>query len=105
MARLLSIMDPSFRYAEHKKTEAFYDLEVFYYQGTGFIHEVERLLADELRAYLGCPEVETRVISGQMANTAVFSALVDYLNRADRKAEPRRIAQGHQQPHRARAAT
>ncbi|HEY5387711.1 MAG TPA: glycine cleavage system aminomethyltransferase GcvT, partial [Thermoleophilia bacterium] len=80
MARLLSIMDPSFRYAEHKKTEAFYDLEVFYYQGAGFIHEVERLLANELRAYLGCPEVETRVISGQMANTAVFSALVDYLN-------------------------
>ncbi len=91
MVRLLSIMDPAFRYAEHKKTEAFYDVEVFYYQGTGFIHEVERLLAGELRAYLGCPEVETRVISGQMANTAVFSALVDYLNRADRKAEPRRI--------------
>ncbi len=92
MARLLSITDPSFRYAEHKKTEAFYDLEVFYYQGTSFIHEVERLLMQELRAYLGCAEVETRVVSGQMANTAVFSALVDYLNRADRKAEPRRIA-------------
>ena len=92
MARLLSITDPSFRYAEHKKAEAFYDLEVFYYQGTAFIHEVERLLVQELRAYLGCPEVETRVVSGQMANTAVFSALVDYLNRADRKAEPRRIA-------------
>jgi aminomethyltransferase len=91
MARLLSITDPSFRYAEHKKSEAFYDLEVFYYQGTSFIHEVERLLVQELRAYLGCPEVETRVVSGQMANTAVFSALVDYLNRADRKAEPRRI--------------
>ncbi len=92
MARLLSITDPSFRYAEHRKTEAFYDLEVFYYQGTSFIHEVERLLVQELRAYLGCTEVETRVVSGQMANTAVFSALVDYLNRADRKAEPRRIA-------------
>jgi aminomethyltransferase len=92
MARLLSITDPCGRYAEHKKTEAFYDLEVFYYQGTGFIDEVERLLANELRAYLGCAEVETRVISGQMANAAVFSALVDYLNRADRKAEPRRIA-------------
>ncbi len=92
MARLLSITDPGARYAEHKKTEAFYDLEVFYYQGTGYIHQVERLLADELRAYLGCREVETRVISGQMANAAVFSALVDYLNRADRKAEPRRIA-------------
>jgi aminomethyltransferase len=92
MARLLSIMDPAGRYAEHKRAQAFYDLEVFYYQGTGFIHEVERLLQQELRAYLGCPHVETRVISGQMANAAVFSALVDYLNRADRKAEPRRIA-------------
>ncbi len=92
MARLLSITDPSGRYAEHKKTEAFYDIEVFYYQGTGFIHQVERLLEDELRAFLGCREAETRLISGQMANAAVFSALVDYLNRADRKAEPRRIA-------------
>jgi len=92
MARLLSITDPAFRYAEHRKTEAFYDLEVFYYQGTSFIHEVERLLVQELRAYLGCAEVETRVVSGQMANAAVFSALVDYLNRGDRKAEPRRIA-------------
>ena len=90
-ARLLSITDPSGRYAEHKKAEAFYDADVFYYQGTAFIHEVERLLVGEFRAYLGCPEVETRTVSGQMANTAVFSALVDYLNRADRKAEPRRI--------------
>ena len=91
-ARLLSISDPSGRYAEHKKAAAFYDADVFYYQGTSFIHEVERLLVGEFRAYLGCPEVETRSVSGQMANTAVFSALVDYLNRADRKAEPRRIA-------------
>jgi aminomethyltransferase len=89
--RLLSITDPSGRYAEHKKAEAFYDADVFYYQGTGFIHEVERMLVGEFRAYLGCAEVETRTVSGQMANTAVFSALVDYLNRADRKAEPRRI--------------
>jgi aminomethyltransferase len=35
--------------------------------------------------------VETRVISGQMANAAVYSALVDYLNRFDRKSEPRRL--------------
>jgi len=91
LVRLLSVTDPAFRYAEHKKTEAFYDLEVFYYQGTSFIHEVERLLKQELCTFLGCAEVETRVISGQMANAAVFSALVDYLNRGDRKAEPRRI--------------
>ena len=46
------------------------------------------------------PRSRRASISGQMANTAVFSAMVDYLNRADRKAEPRRIAQGHEQPHR-----
>jgi aminomethyltransferase len=92
MVRLLSITDPAFRYAEHRQVEAFYDLDVFYYQGTAFIDQVERLAEAELRAYLGCPEVETRAISGQMANMVVFSAMVDYLNRADRKAEPRRIA-------------
>jgi aminomethyltransferase len=91
MARLVSVMDPAFRYAEHRKIEAFCDAEVYYYQGTDFIHEVEQLLEEEMRRFLGCREVETRLISGQMANTAVFSAMVDYLNRIDRKSEPRRI--------------
>ena len=93
MARLLSVMDPAFRYAEHRKFEAFYDADIFYYQGTEFIREVERLLEEEILKFLGCEEVETRLISGQMANTAVFSAMVDYINRADRKREPRRIRQ------------
>ncbi len=93
MARLASVMDPAFRYAEHKEVKAFYDADVFYYQGTEFIREVERLLEREFRTYLGCREVETRLVSGQMANTAVFSALVEYLNRADPKREPRRICQ------------
>ena len=91
LVRLVSVMDPAFRYAEHRKLEAFYDSDVFYYQGTGFIDEVERLLEGEMSRFLGCEEVETRVVSGQMANAAVFSALVDYLNRWNRKAEPRRI--------------
>jgi len=91
LAKLLSVMDPCGRYAEHKKVKAFGDEEIFYYQGTAFISEVENLLVEELKAYLGCRRVEARVISGQMANTAVFSALVDYLNRADRKSEQRRI--------------
>ncbi|MHC4562952.1 MAG: glycine cleavage system aminomethyltransferase GcvT [Planctomycetota bacterium] len=91
MARMLSIMDPAFRYAEHRASKAFYDAEVFYYQGTGFVDEVERLLEAELRKFLGAAEVETRLISGQMANTTVFSALVDFLNRSRRKQEPRRI--------------
>ncbi|MFH0729789.1 MAG: glycine cleavage system aminomethyltransferase GcvT [Pseudomonadota bacterium] len=90
-ARLLSILDPAGRYAEHKPLKAFCDAEVFYYQGTDFIAEVETLLSEEFKTYLGCAEVELRVISGQMANAAVFSALVDYLNRADRKSEQRRI--------------
>ena len=93
MVRLLSVMDPSFRYAEHKKAKAFYDAEIFYYQGTEFIGEVERLLEKEMQAFLGCDNVESRLVSGQMANTAVFSAMVDYINRADRKVEPRRIRQ------------
>ena len=93
MARLLSVMDPAFRYAEHRKSIAFYDADIFYYQGTDFICEVERMLEEEMRKFLGCDNVETRLISGQMANTAVFSAMVDFINRADRKSEPRRIRQ------------
>jgi aminomethyltransferase len=91
MVRMLSIMDPVARYAEHKQVKAFKEADVFYYQGTEFIAEVEYLLTCELQEYLQCTEVETRVVSGQMANMAVFSALVDYLNRADRKSEQRRI--------------
>ncbi len=91
LVRLLTIMDPSHRYAEHRMVKALGEKEIFYYQGTKMIEEVEALLVDEMRTYLGCSEVETRVISGQMANTAVFSGLVDYLNRLDRKSEPRRI--------------
>ena len=91
MVRLLSVMDPAFRYAEHRPSKAFYDAEIFYYEGTGFIAEVERLLDDEMRKFLGCREVELRLMSGQMANMVVFSAMVDYLNRADRRSEPRRM--------------
>ena len=91
MVKLLSIMDPVGRYAEHKKIKAFEEAEVFYYQGTDFIARVEKLLAEEIREFLGCTQVESRVLSGQMANMIVFSALVDYLNRSDRKSEQRRI--------------
>ena len=88
---ILSITDPAGRYGEHKQVKAFKEANVFYYQGTDFIAETEYLLTCEFQRFLGCREVETRVISGQMANMAVFSALVDYVNRADRKKEQRRI--------------
>jgi aminomethyltransferase len=71
--------------------KAFRESDVFYYQGTKLIGEVEVLLADELRRFIGCSEIEARVVSGQMANAAVFSGIVDYLNRLDRRGEPRRI--------------
>lgn len=89
--RLLSILDPSFRYAEHKKIKSFYDHDVFYYQGTKFIDEVEHLLIEELKRYFHCSLVESRVISGQMSNMAVFSALMDFKNRANRKREADRL--------------
>ncbi len=91
LVRLLTVTDPSGRYAEHRLMKAFKETDVFYYQGTKLIGEVEVLLADELRRFIGCSEVEPRVVSGQMANTAVFSGIVDYLNRLDRRSEPRRI--------------
>ena len=91
LVRLLTIADPSCRYAEHRVVKALGEREVFYYQGTKLIEEVEALLSDELGHFIGCSEVEMRVVSGQMANTAVFSGLVDYLNRSDRRSEPRRI--------------
>ena len=91
LCRMLSITDPVNRYAEHKEVQAFGYEDIFYYQGTAFIEEVESLLNEQLREYFSCRNIESRVISGQMANTAVFSGLVDFLNRGDRKSEQRRI--------------
>ncbi len=91
LVRLLSISDPAGRYAEHRIVKALGEVETYYYQGTRFIAEVEEELAEQMRDFLGCSQVETRPISGQMANTAVFSGLLEYLNRVDRTAEPRRF--------------
>ncbi|MGD9974905.1 MAG: glycine cleavage system aminomethyltransferase GcvT [Desulfatirhabdiaceae bacterium] len=91
VSRMLSILDPCSRYAEHKKVRAFNQADVFYYQGIDFIAGVEARLQQEMRHYLGCNQVEVRPVSGQMANVTVFSALVDYLNQADRKSEQRRL--------------
>jgi len=91
LVRLLEVSDPSGRYAEHKEVQAAFRQEVYFYQGTDFIAWVEDRLLAELRAFLGCSLVEARPISGQMANLAVFSALVDYRNLTDRRREPERL--------------
>ena len=89
--QLLCESDPAFRYAEHKKIKSFNDYDVFYYQGTKFIDQVEQLLVEQMKEYLGCAQVETRVISGQMSNMAVFSSLMDWKNRLNRRQDPRRL--------------
>lgn len=91
LVRLLSITDPAHRYAEHRAVRAVLDREVYYYQGTEFIAWVEERLAAELAQYLGCDQVETRPISGQMANMTVFSALCAWKDRAYYKTRPARI--------------
>ncbi|MEE9399419.1 MAG: glycine cleavage system aminomethyltransferase GcvT [Dehalococcoidales bacterium] len=91
LVRLLTIADPAGRYAEHRRVEALKNIETYYYQGTGFITEVELELIQRMKEFLGCSEVEIRPVSGQMANSVVFSGLVDYLNRVDRRTEPRRL--------------
>ncbi|NWF56774.1 MAG: glycine cleavage system aminomethyltransferase GcvT [Syntrophaceae bacterium] len=91
LARLLSISDPCARYAEHRNYKFLGEADVFYYQGTDFIEWVETRLQEEMARFLGCSMVEIRIISGQMANAAVFSAFVDYLNRAYRRINPRRF--------------
>ncbi len=91
LVRLLTITDPSGRYAEHRRIGALGDIEVYYYQGTEFIAKVEVELIERMKEFLGCSEVDVRPTSGQMANTTVFSGFLDYFNRVDRRAEPRRL--------------
>ncbi len=92
LVRLLQVSDPVGRYAEHKELLAAFGRDVFYYQGTELIAWVEDRLMAEMADFLGCPLVEARTISGQMANMTVFSAFVDYKNRMDRRREPERIS-------------
>lgn len=91
LVRLLQVTDPVGRYAEHRELLAALGRDVFYYQGTDLIAWVEAELREEMARYLGCPLVELRTISGQMANMTVFSGYVDYKNRLDRRREPERI--------------
>jgi glycine/serine hydroxymethyltransferase len=78
LVKMCEISDPSGRYAEHRTMKG---KEIYFYQGTDFIREVEAAAQEELRSFFGCSEVELRTISGQMANEVVFKAMVRFLNR------------------------
>jgi glycine/serine hydroxymethyltransferase len=89
--KLCEISDPSGRYAEHKtalKKEmeslagsgALKGDQVYYYQGADFIYHMEQRLKAEFADFIGGNDVETRPVSGQMANEVVFKGLVKFLS-------------------------
>ncbi len=89
--KLCEISDPSGRYAEHKTalkreiesltgTGALKGDQVYYYQGCDFIYQMEQRLKSEFAAFIGGNDVETRPVSGQMANEVVFKGLLKFLS-------------------------
>lgn len=89
----LCTSDPSGRYNEHSRLAALgpNSQDVRYYKGTDFIMEKEEELKAALRTFFECTRVEPRVISGQMANDTVYDALLQFLKRFRRSAEPQLI--------------
>ena len=79
----LCASDPAGRYNEHNRIKALgaNAPEVRYYKGTAFIMECEEELRAALRTFFGCTCVETRPVSGQMANDIVYDALKQFRNR------------------------
>ncbi len=87
LVKLCEVSDPVGRYAEHRTMKG---KEVYFYQATDFIRDVEDELRKELQQYFGCTNVELRPISGNMANEVVFKGIVRFLNRDKPKNQPLR---------------
>jgi len=87
LVKMCEISDPSGRYAEHRAMKGD---EIYFYQGTDFIREVEMEAQRELSQFFGCENVELRPISGQMANEVVFKAMVRFINRDRSDGQPMR---------------
>ncbi len=78
LVKMCEVADPSGRYAEHRTMKG---EEIYFYQGTDFIRDVEIEAQAELARFFGCTEVELRPVSGQMANEVVFKGMVKFINR------------------------
>jgi len=78
LVKMCEISDPAGRYAEHRTMKG---EEIYFYQGTDFIRDVEAECRKELAEYFGATDVELRPISGQMANEVVFKGVVKFINR------------------------
>ncbi|MBN1374728.1 MAG: hypothetical protein JXA01_01095 [Dehalococcoidia bacterium] len=87
LVKMCEISDPCGRYAEHRTIKG---KEVYYYQATDFIRDVEEELRKELQTYFGCTNVELRPVSGNMANEVVFKGIVKFLNRDKPANQPMR---------------
>jgi len=87
LVKMCEISDPAGRYAEHRTMKG---QEIYFYQGTDFIRDVEGELREEMGRFFECTEVELRPISGQMANEVVFKAMVRFLNRERAEGMPMR---------------
>ena len=87
LVKMCEIADPSGRYAEHRTMKG---EEVYFYQGTDFIRDVEVEAQRELEHFFGCTDVELRPVSGQMANEVVFKGMVKFLNRGKPETQPSR---------------
>jgi glycine/serine hydroxymethyltransferase len=85
LVKLCEISDAAGRYAEHR---SFKGNEVYYYQGTDFIQEIEEEARREITRFFDCSEAELRPISGQMANEVVFKAM---LKRKNAEADDHRL--------------
>jgi glycine/serine hydroxymethyltransferase len=88
LMKLCEIADPAGRYAEHRTLKG---KEVYYYQGTDFIREIEEEAQREMRTFFDCREAEMRPISGQMANEVVFKALLRFWAKRHDVKGPRRL--------------
>lgn len=87
LVKLSEISDPAGRYAEHRTMKG---REIYFYQGTDFIRDVEVEAQKELGQFFRCSDVELRPISGQMANEVVFKGMVRFINRNRSSGEPAR---------------
>jgi len=87
LVKLCETSDPVGRYAEHRTMKG---EEIYFYQATDFIRDVEDKLSKELQLYFGCTNIELRPISGNMANEVVFKGIVRFLNREKPKNQPTR---------------
>ena len=87
LVKMCEISDPSGRYAEHRTMKG---EEVYFYQGTDFIRDIEVEAQKEMGEYFNCGEVELRPISGQMANEVVFKGMVKFINRNRPQGRPSR---------------